>query len=275
MPDNNIYVSGSYLVWGTKPYSTSGSGSARFLGGISSDFAGTPSGKIWISSANRHLYYSDSGSQVRIVPGTPLGITSTRPDGTIWIDQFGCPTASVDTNIQQLVWVYSGSTYGTTGENAYPAKGGRFYGSGSFAFDDAASGPFFSIFFPTGSGGQPPLSNGLRTSANGIFMFLYTSSNCGGTVSESRSWPSTLNFAADRTGSYYVTASMSKVTANGTALTYKIASSSNSLLMRSQADGATPQVVYTGSTTCLDGCNDQINFGYNWVFDNVCETFLT
>jgi len=274
MPDSNLYVSGSYLVWGSRPYDAPGSGSIRFLGGASSDFAGQPVGRVWISSANNHLFYTDSGSQVRIVPGVPLGIPSSEPSGRIWIDQFACPTASADVNIQQLVWVNGGTTYGATSEKAYCAKGGRYYGTASIAFVDTAgnTASYFRLSMVTGSGGQEPLCSGIRVGVavgGQRTLDYFTTTNCTGTSGSVFGFPN-LQLPNTIDGSYVRTSSFQDIPPS--ASSYRFRSESMVFGARSTAVGATSETRTTGSNFCLNASNDFVVLQVNWAVGS-CQQF--
>lgn len=274
MPTNNIYISGSYLVWGTKPYSAAPSGSYRFLGGRSSDFAGQPAGRIWISSANGHLFYSDSGSQTRIVPGVNLGIPSALPNGTIWIDQFNCPAATAQDNLQQLVWVYNGFEYGVTGEKAYCAGGGGYYGTASFNFvRQLNTSSYFTLQMPTGSQGQAPLCSGIRIAGGGSARTIdyFTTTNCTGTSGSYFGFPN-LQLPNVDNGSYLRTSSFISIPTS--ASSYRFRSESMGVEVRSTATGATVEFKTTGSNFCLNGSNDDVTIKVDWAV-GVCVQFLT
>lgn len=267
---SNLYVSGSYLVWGIRPYTSAGSGSYKFLGGSSTDFAGQPVGKVWVSSANGHLFYTDSGSQVRIVPGVSLGVTSSLPDGRIWIDQFPCPTQSSADNMQQLVWVYGGKTYGATGENAYCAKGGRDFGTASFSFIRGTStSSYWQLLMATGSEGQAPLCSGMRIGVSSYFVLDYFSTidctGASGSIGYSNlQLPNTVN------GTYFVTSSITNIPT--TASSYRFRSESAQIGVRSSVGSVETRT--TGSSFCLNGSNDHVRINTNWSVGS-CVTFLT
>jgi hypothetical protein len=267
---SNLYVSGSYLVWGSRPYTFEPTASYRFLGGRSSDFASQPVGKVWISSANAHLFYTDSGSQVRIIPGVSLGVSSTRPDGTIWIDRFPCPTQSSADNMQQLVWVYGGKTYGATGEKAYCAKGGRDFGTASFSFIRGTStSSYWQLSMPTGSEGQAPLCSGMRIGVSSYFVLDYfTTTNCTG-ASASIGY-SNIQLPNSVNGSYLVTASITSIPTS--ASSYRFRSESAQIGVRSNVGSVETRT--TGSSFCLNGSNDNVTINTNWVVGN-CVQFLT
>lgn len=268
---SNLYISGSYLVWGQRPYTPAGSGSYKFLGGASTDFAGQPVGKVWVSSANGHLFYTDSGSQVRIIPGVSLGVTSSLPNGTIWIDQFPCPTQSSANNLQQLTWVYGGKTYGATGENAYCAKGGRNFGTASFTFErQTSTSSYWSLSLQTGSEGQAPLCSGMRIGVSGHFVLDYfDASDCTG-PSASIGF-SNLQVPNAITG-YTVTSSITSIPLS--ASSYRFRSESALIDIRSTAPGSVTEGRLTGSSFCLNGSNDYVRVNTNWLVGN-CVTFLT
>lgn len=264
MPDNNLYVSGSYVVWGSRPYDAPGSGSVKFLGGASSDFAGQPIGKVWISSANNHLFYTDQSNQVRIVPGVPLGIPSTEPDGRIWIDQFGCPSSTEDVNIQQLVWVIDGKTYGATGEKAYCAKGGRYYGTASIKFFDDLhpTESYFSLSMLTGSDGQAPLCSGIRIGpaiGGQPTLDYFTSTTCTGPSGSYIGFPS-LQLPNVTDGTYLRTSSFISIPAS--ASSYRFRSESMAFGVRSTVGIVETRT--TGSGFCLNGSNDFVVLQVNW-----------
>lgn len=267
---SNLYVSGSYLVWGQRPYTSAGSGSYKFLGGASTDFAGQPVGKVWVSSANGHLFYTDSGSQVRIIPGVSLGVTSSLPNGRIWIDQFPCPTQSSADNMQQLVWVYNGKTYGATGENAYCAKGGRDFGTASFTFErQTSTSSYWQLSIPTGSEGQAPLCSGMRIGVSSYFVLDYfTTTNCTGPSASigfsNLQLPNTVN------GSFLVTSSITSIPTS--ASSYRFRSESAQIGVRSTVGVVENQ--FTGSNFCLNGSNDYVRINTNWSV-GTCVQFQT
>lgn len=113
MPLSRIYVQGDSLKWedSVGNYSTVGA----IPNPMPSGFSGQVPGRIWVTTTDNFLYYSDSTGQTRFVKGVYRGTGTT---GSVYAVSHVCPTSNAPA--KDLFWVngsgfaYSARSQGTT-----------------------------------------------------------------------------------------------------------------------------------------------------------------